>query len=62
MIVMAVFVAEARGRVSAFSQRFASSCSPNADFVPGEHTRWQLDRWIDTWSCVHIIRRRHGDD
>lgn len=63
MIVMAYFVAEARGRVSA-SFTFFSTIHKFlfADSASGQHTRRQLDCWVDTWSCVYIVRRRHGDD
>lgn len=65
MIVMAIFVAEVRDRVR-FPQSFVLSIHGffpwDADSAVGEYTRWQLDRWIDTWSRIYIVRRRHGDD
>jgi hypothetical protein len=58
MIVMAVFVAEARSKVCAS----LIPCSANADLTAGEFTGRQLDCWTDSRSCFHTVCRRNGHD
>jgi hypothetical protein len=62
MIVMAIFVAEVRAKVSNSLISYELPMFVNADLTIGEFSRRQLDCWTDPRSCFHAIRRRHGND